>query len=125
MLYNGSDDQRHIQIDTKQMGPVAFPMKPSNIKIVKEDSSFILSWSAIGDPNTGPFGYRVRIYDEGCVVAEVRGDWEGGVGSYDAELNKVIFPVGPGWSRHRLRLENRIHTLNQMSRACQFLQLPE
>lgn len=125
MLYDGSDGKRHYQIAKKKMGPQPFPMKPSHIKIVKEDSSFILSWSAIGDPNTGHFGYRVRIYDDGCVVGEVRGDWEGGVGSYDAELNKVIFPVAPEWSRHRVRLENRIYTPNQWGRACQYLQLPE
>jgi hypothetical protein len=125
MFYNGTDQQQHSQVVTKQMGPVTFPMKPSHIKIVKEDSSFILSWSAIGNPYTGPFDYQVRIFDDGCCVAGVRGDWQGGAGTYDAVLNKVIFPIGPEWSRHLLRLENRIYAPNQTSRACQYLRLPE
>jgi hypothetical protein len=40
-------------------------------------------------------------------------------------LNKVIFPIGPEWSRHLLRLENRIYAPNQTSRACQYFRLPE
>lgn len=66
---------------------------------------------------TGRFDYRIRIFEKGCIVVQIKGDWRGGIGSYDAELNKVIFPIPPEWSPHHIRLENRIKTPNQTSRA--------
>jgi len=124
MYYNGSDNEKHLQVIKRKMGTVVFPLKPSNIKAVKqqEQGSIMLSWSGIGDPGPDmyPFNYRVRIYEDGCVVAELR---MGTDGSYDPYLHKVIFTVPIEWSGHIIRLENRIAT-DQFNRAMQYLRLP-
>jgi hypothetical protein len=130
MTYKDSEKKKHRQTKQWEMRPVAFPLKPSYIEITKGESDFLVSWSAIGMPSpASPFDYRVRIYQEGCCVAEVRGDWRGGVGWYDPAVNKVNFPIASGWSRAQLRLENRVLTgppwPAYISRACQYLQLPE
>lgn len=104
------------------MGTVAFPMRPSYIQINTEESKFVVSWSAIGDPATGRFEYCVRIYDVDGVCIETQLLES----TYDPVLNRGSFQIDRGaYNRRRIRLENRILIDDQMSRAFTRLRLPE
>jgi hypothetical protein len=113
MLYKGSDRNVHKQIVSVPAGPKVFPMKPSHIQIVKSSSSIDVSWSALGNPDTGQFDYRIQAYEDICPVIVFRGDWcvtcQNKAGTYDPILNKVTFAIPLEWSGHKIRLENRIY----------------
>jgi hypothetical protein len=133
MEYNGSDGNVHRQTVKKVMGHVTFPIKPSCIKFERGDDKFTLSWSGIGNPESNPVDYRIRIYDAGCVAFELIGNWGVGcagpscsvTGWYDDWNNRVVFNIPLTWDGHLIRLENRIiawdQTGPQLSRASQFM----
>ncbi len=123
MYYNGSDGNVHLQIADVAAGPKAFPCKPSNIQIVKSDTGITVSWSAIGNPATGPFDYRIRVYDDAgvCPVVEYIMSTDG---VYDGTLNKVTFTLPLDYSWYKITLENWIKGGNSIGRAQQFTRLP-
>lgn len=105
LTYIHSDGFEHHQIAEKFMGTTTYPMKPSHIQVTESEGSYTISWSAIGDPYSGPFDYRVRIFQEGCGVAQAQGDWRGGSGWYDPTLNRVYFPVDGIYAGKDLRYQ--------------------
>lgn len=128
LTYNDSDGDKHRQIFEKLMGTTTYPIKPSHIQVTESDGSRTISWSAIGNPYVGPFDYRVRIFQEGCGVAQVLGKWSEGSGWYDDSLNRVYFPVDDVYvgNSYLIRLENRINhpgPPEQVSRAVQWISL--
>jgi hypothetical protein len=110
--------------------PVAFPTKPSHVTVTRSlEDFFIVSWTAAGDPWSGPMDYRVRIFEGPDMIADLRGVWDGqslppGLprGTYDPDANMVVFPIpwDYGGESYLIRLENRIYA----NKACYFMVLP-
>jgi hypothetical protein len=115
LVYNGSDGEIHRQRLTIPAERPAFAAKVSHVALNRSPDpppSFVVSWSGIGDPYISPITYRVMIFEAGTahIVESIRGDWEGGSGTYDAALNKVTFTIPSmyGGEAYVCRLENRV-----------------
>jgi len=138
MRYWGSDPDApqdatkkevHIQRARHTMGPVTFPIKPSYVNIVRSEDGMSLSWSAIGNPQSGPFDYEVWILNENnCPQVQLKGDWADCSGNlcgvFDAVRNRVIFRIPSEWQDHFVILRNRIHVQDQSSEARRIIRLP-
>jgi hypothetical protein len=112
LVYNGSDGEIHRQRLTIPAEIPAFAAKISHVTLNRSADSFVISWSGIGDPYTSPITYGVLIFEAGTAnfVERIRGDWEGGSGTYDAPLNKVTFTIPSmyGGEAYVCRLGNRV-----------------
>lgn len=119
----------HIQRARHAMGPITFPIKPSYVSVTKSEDGITLSWSAIGNPRSGPFDYEVWILnDSNCPEIRLQGNWTGCssdlCGQFDAVRNRVIFKIPPEWQDHFVILRNRIHVQDQSSEARRIIRLP-
>jgi hypothetical protein len=119
----------HIQRARHGMGPVTFPIKPSYVNITQSEDGMTLSWSAIGNPRSGPFDYEVWILnDNNCPEVRLRGNWTGCsselCGLFDAVRNRVTFKISQEWQNHFLILRNIIHVQGQSSEARRIIRSP-
>ena len=121
-----SDDDTHVQTVSREMGPVSFPVKPSNVHLSNSNGDFRITWSGIGNPDTQPtISYRVFLFDSNfCGIDQLTLSASGGAGIYDPNLNRVEFVLPGSWSSQHIQLENRINVNGQQGRAKLSTNLP-